>query len=486
MVKVHIIQGNQQQNIETSCKTVLQLLQQQQIEISAVCGGNGTCGKCKVNVDGVIVSSCKTDCRDGMTIYLPEKESIETPSDSAISVAIDLGTTTIALAIYQDGQAPINRTINNPLSSFGSDVISRVQQIQKDSSSLSLQQSILCKRIYETISGYGIAKEMVVAGNTIMQHIFAGISPIDIAVYPFTAPTLFKEKRNYDLPYFKECNVIFLPCVASYVGGDIIAGLLDCQMYKQKGNTLFIDIGTNGEIVLKKNEKLICCSVAAGPAFEGAQLSCGSNDITKCITHFSFADELVYDNEKAVGISGSGYLDLLALLFHCGILEETGRLLEKDEVEDGYRKYMDEDENGSPIFRINESLYIDNKDIRNLQMAISATSAAIATILTEAKMNAEDISKVYISGNFGHNLSMDSIIAIGLIPKSFKGKEILLKNSSLEGAIKLLEEQRLYSDAVELSNHIQYIELSNSALFKEAYLEHMYFVEDKVWNYNSH
>ena len=520
--------------------------------IYAPCGGNGTCGKCRMYIKGELSApdareqSFLTErelksgirlacmCRllgDFEIIPMDEAMRIQTSSKCIsytpfpllraqrhgnetvfykdgsefcrtdagaknLGLAVDIGTTTVAsyLCNMDNGEILGVCGFKNPQSIYGADVISRMDKIMKDESLLAVQQKSICAAIRESAESmckeHGVnildVRAAVICGNTVMQHIAAGINPVSISVAPFTAPTLFGEEYDAHalglLPNGKAI-AYFAPCFASYVGGDIACGMIATGLDACKERVLFVDIGTNGELGLSTEKGLYFCSAAAGPAFEGAHIACGMPGVLGAISEVFVCDgEIVYKTvggAPAVGICGSGIVDALAIMLDTGLLDETGLIAEKDEA-GAFASYIDEDEDGDPVFMLDreKNIYICAKDIREIQLAKAAVCAGAQTLLHESGVSADSISRIVIAGGFGSHLRAASMRRIGLLPPVSIEKYEFVGNAAGAGAVAVLLGREPRDSAKTICKKSEYTELSKSAYFMERYIEEMMFSDE--------
>ena len=299
-----------------------------------------------MKVNGVPRLACKTKAQDGDWIDLPETmrgviltDTLTLPKAQAgrsgLGAAVDLGTTTVALRLFDraDGKLLAQAQDWNAQTPYGADVISRIQHTMEASDGLGeLSRCIRAQvgtLLERTLSAAGRktdeVKELIIAGNTVMQHLFDGREVASIARAPFQPETLFEDGVGKPL---SGIPVRFAPCVAGYVGGDITAGLMADGLFAQPELRLFLDIGTNGEMALGNESGALCCAVASGPAFEGAGISCGMPGITGAVSHVSYDRGFLCDivgGGEAKGICGSGLVDLVAVLLDRGVIDESGR-----------------------------------------------------------------------------------------------------------------------------------------------------------------
>jgi uncharacterized 2Fe-2S/4Fe-4S cluster protein (DUF4445 family) len=385
------------------------------------------------------------------------------------------------------------RGFRNPQSAYGADVISRIDKIMKDKNALHDQKKLVTDAICEAAellvkeNGGDISDihAAVFCGNTVMQHIVAGIDPSSIANAPFIAPTLFGEYYDAEkigIPMAKGARIYFAPCFASYVGGDIACGMIASGLDRESDNVLFIDIGTNGEIGLSTRKGLYFCSAAAGPAFEGAHIRCGMAGTAGAVSKVYIEDDTIryetIDGESPVGICGSGIIDACAVMLDAGLLDETGCILEADEV-DSFADYLFEDEDGNTAFEIDKDnhIYITGKDIREIQLAKAAIAAGVRTLLDQAGISLSEVSEVVLAGGFGSHIHAKSACRIGLIPRELEGKVRSVGNVAGAGAIAILLGKEPRESAKTICLKSEYTELSCNSFFMEAYIEEMMFEE---------
>ena len=531
--------------------TALSLFRETGGAIYAPCGGNGTCGKCRMYIKGDVSEPDERErsflsprelesgirlacmCRllgdfeivpmdEAMRIQTSSKCVSYTPSpplffrtenetvfyrDRAefcrasadagnLGLAVDLGTTTVAayLCDMDSGEILSARGFKNPQSAYGADVISRMDKIMKDESLLAVQQKLVCSAIREAAQAMCEEKSVeilnvraaVICGNTVMQHVAAGINPVSISVAPFTAPTLFGEEYDAHalglLPNEKAI-AYFAPCFASYVGGDIACGMIATGLDVCRERVLFVDVGTNGEIGLSTEKGLYFCSAAAGPAFEGAHIACGMAGISGAISKVSVRDgEITYetvDGAPAVGICGSGIVDAVAVMLDTGLLDETGLIAESDEA-GTFASYIGEDEDGNPVFFLDKkrNIYICAKDIREIQLAKAAVCAGALTLLHESGIDAQSVSRVVIAGGFGSHLRAESVRRIGLLPPIAVEKYEFVGNAAGAGAVAVLLGEEPRASTGTICEKSEYTELSKSSYFMEKYIEEMMFSEE--------
>jgi len=473
-------------------KTILESLQGEGVFIDAPCSGKGHCGKCKVKIEGKATAvsdaeysllsenelsqgirlACLCKPLEPCAVSFITEKNIKIQIDSVkimpcndykkgeIGMAVDVGTTTVAAYFYDLYTGELLNVFSavNEQKSFGADVISRIDACKNDGV-LKRLQNIIVKQINGFIkqSGYAV-KDAVITGNTVMLHLLTELDPAGIAQSPFVPQSLFSvEYLGEQLGLDIKRNVYLPPCISAYVGADVAAGLIACLFDENEHTCLFTDFGTNGELALLHNGEILCCATAAGPAFEGANITNGTASVSGAINRVWWEVGVQYttiDGEPAVGICGSGLLDAVAVLVQQGIVDETG--------------YMDDD------FLIG-GIALTPKDIRQVQLAKSAVASGIDCLLKEADIAPSDIDFVYVAGGFGANISPASAEMIGLFRHEFKGKYKVMGNTSGIGASQALLSVPMKERLEQLPVKCRYIELSGDGYFNERYMENMMF-----------
>lgn len=425
-------------------------------------------------------------------------------SKELYGVAIDIGTTTIAsylvdLTIFQELAA---EAAANPQFIHGYDVISRIDFASKSIiNHEKLQQELICSLngIIEALSfraGIDSAKIYfaVLVGNTSMHHFLWNLPTRNLASSPYIPVLCDAIMGNArDLPDFcliPNACVYSAPNVSAYIGGDIIADLIDVSILDKKHNCLLIDMGTNGEIVLKSNEKIWACSAAAGPAFEGARISSGMRATAGAIDRVTVDSQQieyrVIGQSSAAGLCGSGIIDLIAGLLKIGLIKRDGRLISREEcgreISEQIKERIIKGENGYNFLLVPTSesvtgkpIYLTQKDIREIQLAKGAVAAGIIILLKYARFSIGNIEEVLLAGSFGNILDNNSALSIGLIPDAGFKNIRSIGNAAGKGAVKLLLSEPMRNIADQLSTQIKYIELSAQPDFVKIFSEAMFF-----------
>lgn len=424
-------------------------------------------------------------------------------AEQSFAIAVDIGTTTVvAYLLPLDGteRGTITDLVSalNRQKGYGADVISRIEYCMQDDDNL----EELHKRITGQITGMVIelAKRnnieidlinlLCIAGNTTMTHLFAGFDPKGIAVAPFI-PVITEicadsaAAFGLDLP--AGCRCVVLPGIASYVGSDITAGIAATGMYESDELCLLIDIGTNGEIVLGSKDGMTACSTAAGPALEGANISCGMGGVQGAINRLTAVEQGdaevfsfdVIDNVEPVGICGSGIVDAIALFVNAGVVDETGRILNEEELNEAsvHKSWKNciVEYDGKPALKITDKILITQLDIREIQMAKAAIAAGVNTLLAETGKTTADVKKLYIAGGFGAAMDKRSAAVIGLFPSELEQVVVVAGNTAGKGAVLSALSKKILNDMLHIVEDVNYIELSMSTLFQQEYMTAMYF-----------
>ena len=489
-------------------ETILQALQRAGVtSVHSPCGGAGTCKKCTVTVRGGGMDgeclACQTIVAEGMTVVLDDHGEMEVQQSGACAVyppdegqtgyavACDIGTTTVVCHLLNCATGQRIGTIGgaNAQKVFGADVIARIQ------ASVMGKRELMTGAIVDQISDMirtlcqkaGVplteVKTLAVAGNTVMCHLFAGLAPDTIGVAPFTPLSLFGEEldaKTLGLPF--DGTVYITPSVAGYVGGDITADVLSTEMTHLTKPTLMLDIGTNGEMMLGCGDKFVCCATAAGPAFEGANIKQGMPAIPGAISEVTVDNgELklkVLGDTKPTGICGSGLVDALAVMLDLGAVDETGRLLDEDEVPEGTARFIGEDEDGN-VFKLTEdgSVAVTQADVREIQLAKASIAAGIQVMADRYGVPAENLDALILAGGFGSYIRPRSAARIGLIPMALLPVTRAVGNAAGEGAVSAAISRKARTDLAKIQSDCTYIELSSDSAFNDAYIEQMMFEE---------
>jgi uncharacterized 2Fe-2S/4Fe-4S cluster protein (DUF4445 family) len=422
-------------------------------------------------------------------------------------LVFDLGTSTLVgkLLSLLDGSEIVAVSRLNSQSKFGADLISRLQYIKENPHGLRRLNELLITDLNliskRVLHAGGLSPEdifiAVAAGNTTMQHLLLGLNPKAIAQAPFNPVStdgMIVKAGEVGLHLHPEALLYVMPARAGYIGGDLISAIIASGAGEQKDLMILgMDLGTNGEIFLGNSSRLMTCSAAAGPAFEGAKICHGMIAKDGAIEGVYCGNGnlryRVISNIKPKGICGSGLVDLVAALLHCSIVDHEGmirpggesaedllrwRVVARAGVYDFVVASPEESFDGRP-------LYLTQKDIRELQLAKGAIAAGSKTLMDEMGVGIEDIDRVYLAGALGNYVNPLSAMRIGLIPKVRPGTIQSLGNAASTGASMVLLCRTYWQMAKELAHSIEHIELSARTDFNEYFIENLNFPEENMW-----
>ncbi len=426
------------------------------------CGGKGNCKKCTVIIDGKEELSCQYEITKDICITVEsDKKPTVIKDEKAVDfseyrLALDIGTTTLVMALVSADNYKIIRTVSrgNPQTVFGADVMSRIEYCAKNG--VKTLNKILIDEINSLTEAIGIRniKEMYVSGNATMLHTFLGVDCSSMGIAPYKAGFL-EEKRikaaSIGITAVKE--IITLPSISSFVGADIVAGLNFIGSPISDRYRLLVDLGTNAEIVLFNKDTVLCTSAAAGPCFEGAGISCGMSATSGAIYSYSRGKVRTIDNAEPKGICGTGLIDIIAALIDEKFIDNTGFM--KDES-----------------FKVCDNIFINRKDIRQYQLAKSAVNSAVTTLLKIKNITPGEIEKVYLSGGISSEINVKNAAVTGLLDFETAYNCISIANSSLLGTAKYACS---HDDLSQFIKKAQYIDLSENDDFKKLFIKNMNF-----------
>lgn len=481
----HITVMPQKRSIEVAAgDNLLNVLRRANILLDAPCGGNGSCGKCKVLVNGKEVLACQTVIDHDMTVTFPStaspliltagsaNQAASFPDRDGYLLAFDIGTTTVAgyLLDGMRGQELASGSMLNPQASYGADVISRIQHalhghMEELTAAIRKCVADLAGRLCETagIQPQQICKVSIV-GNPAMQQLFLGILPDNLAQLPFS-PVLTQAKtvaaKDF-LPLLENAQLLIVPDISGFVGADTVACILATGLHEKEELTLLVDIGTNGEMVLGNKQRMVACSAAAGPALEGANIQFGTRGQNGAIDHVQLTDGQfrcsVIGGGEAVGICGSGIIDAVSVALDAGLINERGRIQAEDHR-----------------IQLTGRIHLTQEDVRQVQLAKGAIAAGIELMAAHLGVALQDIQKVYLAGAFGTFMDPASACRIGLLPSVLGPKITAVGNAAGSGAkILACSEQALYR-AQDLVKQTEFIELASAADFQRCFAQNMRF-----------
>lgn len=511
-----VFQGNTKEDLLTQ-------LRDQGVYISAACGGKGRCGKCRVQVTKGAGEPSEADVqclepeelsagwRLSCTMYPKEDCQIRIVSvdesefavvashqedevgnvqeEQGYDIAIDIGTTTIAIELVgrESGRALHTVTAINHQRAYGGDVISRIQA-SNDGELESLKESIrkdlyegICRLLKESGAVPERIGKIAIAGNTTMGHLFMGYSCETLGVYPFTPVNIKTITERFEEVFRKQIkeggqdaprlfvDVILLPGISTYVGADISAGLLACNFDKLEKPCLLIDLGTNGEMAIGCRDRILVTSTAAGPAFEGGNISCGMGSVPGAVCNVSVQEGNVkvetIGGKPPIGLCGTGVIETVYELVKEELVDETG-MLEEDYFDDGFP--LAQTAGGEPIV-------FTQKDVREIQLAKSAVRAGLETLLKRYGIGYEEVDRVFLAGGFGYRVDLKKAVGIGMLPEELEGQTIAVGNSSLAGAGDYLTQKDAGERLERIIASSCEVELSSDKDFNAFYTEYMFF-----------
>jgi len=479
------------QILATGRQRVTDLLQREHLPLNIRCGQRGLCEGCEVELirgalvnirTGAVVSApatvlaCQHRVESDAAIRVPARSllahkaqivsefRINVPrahdplAKTGLGAAVDIGTTTVAVLVVnlQDGKI-LRRTADfNKQMHLGDDVATRISLCAADKTMVERLQRAVVQDTLAPLLGSEVTRLrcLSVTGNTTMLHLFAGLDPTPMGTYPFRPA--FLEHRVVKLPVFGDAEVHLLPCAAAYIGADIVAGILASGLAYDDGPSLLVDVGTNGEIILKAGGHLLGCATAAGPAFEGAGLTNGVRAAEGAIQQIRLEPLRldVVGKTKPIGICGSAYVDFLAEGRRVGLLNERGRWK-------GGR------------FELAPDIVITEADVAHLLQSKAAIGAGIQTLLARAELTASHIRRLYLAGGFGLHINVAHAIACGLLP-GFRTEQVqVVGNTSLAGAYLALLDSGVLEQMRRIARQIEVVELNLVSEFESRFIENL-------------
>lgn len=503
--------------------SLLDIFREYQVPVDAVCSGRGDCGKCRVKVTkgqapvteldqrffteqelscgyrlacnvriyGDLSVELCSDFTQIQALFMEQAAQIVTDAQNGspkeAAIAVDLGSTTLAAVLLDtDGKLLAQASAVNSQRAYGSDVISRIQAANEG------KQEQLCacicrdlRELFVTLlRAYGEPAQVMriaIAGNTTMLHLLRGYSCEWLGQAPFAPVSLEAECLPFDSLFAQtegcgDSLVYLLPGISTFVGADITAGLYSSGFWQADSHhpAFFIDLGTNGELAFGSRDGYVTTSTAAGPAFEGARLSCGVPGIPGAICKVSYLYHRVriqtIGRKKPCGVCGTGAMEAAAALLSEGMMDADG-LLAPQIFEKGMMLAKRED--GSGIF-------LTQADIREIQMAKAAIRAGIEILYKRyqemaAPVGREQVGRIYLAGGFGYGLSPETAVSIGLFPAEWKERVVPVGNTSLKGAVEFLTDRRCAGELEEIRGKNRSVRLESDADFQEIYVREMRF-----------
>ncbi|MCP4114927.1 MAG: DUF4445 domain-containing protein [Desulfobacteraceae bacterium] len=481
------------------------------------CGGKGVCGKCLVNVispeqEAGLKTACTLEVNRDMEIEIPETSMLSShiiskapvvlpefftasepePADTdALGIAVDMGTTTMAVYLLNLRERMIlsSLSVKNPQALYGDDVMTRIGAVGNGKENLARLQGMSVRAmewgVNSLVASLGLDPDnllrMAVVGNPTMIHILCGVDPAPIGVSPYQ-PAFYEARQtsSRDLGFkFKAIPVHTLPQVSGFLGGDILAATLACDMDNQPAGTLLVDMGTNGELMLRGMEGLFGTSCATGPAFEGAALSSGMQAIPGAIdrvridpsTGLPTLSVLKKSNGKAVpasGICGSGVISAVAELLRTSIMAPDGRLSQASDTPD--RTYVLSPGNPSTG---RHHVTITQKDIRAVQLGKAALITGIRFLCQAAGI--DQPTRILIAGAFGSHLGKEDMLTLGMLPALDPDRVEMVGNAAGAGAVMAVCDQKSRQKVRELAAQVSVVDLAANMAFQAQFVKSLSF-----------
>ena len=460
--------------------TILEAARELKIILSSEVCGIKKCGKCKVYLknEDMVVKACEYIPQkdvDIVTFYNEKKEIKELVNNKKLIrnnekyyAITDIGTTNVELRVYAENEKNIilDAVMENPLRQYGSDVMSLIT-FANTKDKCNLLHEILLKECEKLIHNYIFEEEIILkafTGNTTMLYILANKDVSGLGRSPFTTDYLGGEFIN-DKTYIA-------PIIKSHVGGDSLCCLYGIDKIFE-GTNLILDVGTNSEIMLIKNNNVFVCSAAAGPAFEGSNISCGMKNTKGAVVKAYYEGEYYYDVEGIgshisyrdyrcsliKGISGSAILDIVALLHNNKRIDDIGNfIVGKDSF---------------PLSPHCKDVKVSLEDIRNVILGKAAIKSGIQVLMDEAGILNQDIDRIYITGNFGEHINVANAIQIGLFPNILVDRYISVKNAALQGLYNIAVDSIKRNEAKEISRKVKHIDLTDKEDFNDIFIKNM-------------
>ena len=529
-----ILPGGRRRPLEAG-KTILDHLRQAATPVTAHCGGRGECRACAVTVGGDDLLSPRTAIEDsvladpgqrlacqavvvgtGGTIRVEvplyprysivergmrpaigfsppvrvsresgtpqvtlEGRSLGPYEGEAYGVALDIGTTTLALRWLDlsDGRNPdrFSASVLNPQIRFGDNVIDRVRYATTSPGGARELQQCLVTAINGLLSCGAVRPdhiyEMAVAGNSVMRDLLLGRPVGGLGAYPFEPVSIAAvdaDAASLGIAISPRGNVHALPLIGHFVGADTLALVLATEMHRREEVTMAIDLGTNTEIAIGNSEGILVTSCASGPAFEGSGIGCGTGSVEGAIERLRIDSQgrVSYEtigNGPPVGVCGSGLIDALAALLDRGIIDRAGRF------RDGRERFT--------IAGGERGIYLDGKDLDSLKLAKAAIAAGAGVLLERAGVDIDSVKKLFLAGAFGTYIDVAGAGRIGMLPRVPSGRVVKVGNASIEGAAMVLLSQECRREAQELAPRIAHVSLEQDPGFQDRFIEELTFPE---------
>lgn len=515
--------------------TVLEAALQNNLPLEGPCNGRGKCGKCLINVSGelskasreerVLLGSkiaegwrlaCRCKILGQVRVFLGEKYFLQTilkgqtvnykfdppieatpgRREKIFGVAVDIGTTSIVASIAElenGGKVVDTAACLNPQVRYGGDVLTRISFAQGNVKNLQKLKESVVSGINQLIAGFcdsqgietGSIVHVTIAANTTMMHLLAGVDPSTLARAPYQ-PVFVNYRQmqaeELDLKVAPAAAVSLLPSVSAFVGSDILAGIIATDFHKQTVPSLFVDIGTNGEIVANVGGRLVATSAAAGPAFEGMNIQCGCRAENGAISSVKINEQgevltEVIGNAKKKGLCGSGLVELTAELMKAGVILPSGRFTGSAAALPPAlaQRFVNYHVQTAFVVDFESMIVLTQKDIRQVQLAKAAVATAIELLLKRLQIDLNKVEQIYIAGSFGYHLKPEALKTIGLLPPGLDAEVKFVGNTAKEGALLCLTSKMALREIIALQKRVNPLELSYVPEFQEHFVRQMAF-----------
>ena len=516
MSKVSIIYGEEKKIVEAKDGDILgDVIASLDLTIEQPCAGRGTCGKCKVLVEkggnppdeieesnltkGELAVGTRLACRaridgDTQAVLSPiivysnkifkasnrHKRDLNVP----LGLAIDLGSTTVAayLTMLDDGEVVAGGASLNQQRVYGADIISRLSAAMQEQAQSQRLFRLAVSSINQAIDSLKLSKKLIsriqrvsIVGNVAMHHLLAELPVDSLAVMPFQPYSLEAKKNAKGLLagiIDDDIQVMLPPVIGGFVGSDALACLAYFGFDQSEVPMLAVDLGTNGEVLVTDGQEIVVASTAAGPAFEGVNISCGMRAVDGAIVDARLEDgKFIFTtigDEAPLGLTGSGLIKVVNELVKAGVVEDSGRIAAESEV---MAEMIDRSFRPKRIFLTPEkNIWLDQRDIRELQKAIGAISAAIEILLENLNLKKEDLQKVILTGSFGGQLDIESVIRLGMIPDFSPDIVATIPNGAGMGAAIFLSDEG-FARGEKIAKRTKQIDLDQDANFHALFVD---------------
>ncbi len=522
--------------------TILEAVRAAGLRVESPCNGAGLCGKCRVSVAGEgDVTACRTQVfgdlqvelalvREDSLRILASGAAVEVPLEpyvrvrydpradrtavlagervllsepgetarAAYGAVADIGTTTLVVSLVdlQTGRELATASALNPQAHRAGDVLSRITYAAVPGGLQELHAAVagaLGDLLDEVAAAAGVRRadiyEVVYSGNTCMLHLATGTDPATLGKSPYLSnlelPALL-DAREHGLALAEGGAIYLPPVISGFVGADITSGILAARLQTLAGVSLFIDIGTNGEMVLAVDGKLTATSTAAGPAFEGMNISCGMRAASGAIESVEIGEDGevslgVIGGADPAGLCGSGLLDAAGALVARGIVDRAGRLRKTAELAPQFARHIVERER-KPAFALAPGVHLTQRDIRHVQLAKGAVRCGIEMLLAQAGVAPEAVDRVFIAGSFGYHVRAESLFRLGLLPRAFAGRITFLGNTSKTGGRALLVNAPARAAMAQVAGRVDALDLATFPEFQKTFVASLGFEAPAVAN----